>query len=314
MRSYKSASTILVALLVTLLLPLVAVADVNTDDLPDGASWYFHADLKEMRDSSTGEGLYAWLDDEVFEEIRDESGIDITKEVDRVTAFATQGQGAVMVVDGRFSQQTRDKSLVAAAAAERFDTLKSGGKTYYHVQGDQEIDADKVHMTGIDNEFYFSYAIDNKLVLAAQKEQMESLLGNNGRIPGAGGHKGALFVLTAERSLIQAGIDTKGFYDASDDDGGFESNILRNTQHVAVLVADVAGKLAIEAQLVAAEPEMAQSLASIVRGLIALQAFSEDMDPTISQFLQGTRVDVNDTALKISVALAPEAFVALLDD
>jgi hypothetical protein len=169
-------------------------------------------------------------------------------------------------------------------------------------------------MTGIDNEFYFSYAIDNKLVLAAQKEQMESLLGNNGRIPGAGGHKGALFVLTAERSLIQAGIDTKGFYDASDDDGGFESNILRNTQHVAVLVADVAGKLAIEAQLVAAEPEMAQSLASIVRGLIALQAFSEDMDPTISQFLQGTRVDVNDTALKISVALAPEAFVALLDD
>ena len=80
------------------------------------------------------------------------------------------------------------------------------------------------------------------------------------------------------------------------------------------MIADVAGKIAIEAQLVATEPEMAQSLASIVRGLIALQAFSDDMDPDISAFLRGTRVDVDNRLLKISVALAPDILAAVLDD
>ena len=106
-------------------------------------------------------------------------------------------------------------------------------------------------------------------------------------------------------------MDTNGF---DDDDGGFDSNILRNTEQVALMIADVAGKIAIEAQLVTTAPEMAQSLASIVRGLIALQAFSDDMDPDVSAFLKGTRVDVNQNSLKISVALAPEAVRAVLDD
>ena len=103
-------------------------------------------------------------------------------------------------------------------------------------------------------------------------------------------------------------------YVDDDDDGGFKSNILRNTKHAALMIADVAGKIAIEAQLITDKPEMAESLASIVRGLIAMAAFSGEMDPEINEFLQSTKVDVTDHQLKVSVTLSPEAIVLALDD
>ncbi len=58
---------------------------------------------------------------------------------------------------------------------------------------------------------------------------------------------------------------------------------------------------------------MAESLASIVRGLISLQVFNDDMDPDVSAFLQNTSVDVADKKLTISVALDPEVVVAAID-
>lgn len=311
MRLVKLTTYALGVLLLSVFLPGVVMAGVSNDDLPAASTWYFHADLKEMRNSSTGAGLYSWLENEVFADVLEESGIDLGKEVDQITAFSAEGTGAVMVVDGRFSQQTRDKAMLAASTAERFDTLKSGSGTYYHVKGDNRVDGDRINIEGIDNEFYFTFDVRNKLVMAAKKEQIEALMKNKGRIVGNKGHSGALFVLTAERSLIQAGLKTDEF---DEDDGGFESNIMRNTRHIALMVADVAGKIAIEAQLEATAAETAQSLASIVRGLIALQAFSQDMDPRVAQFLQGTRVDVKDSSLKISVALSPETIAAVLDE
>jgi hypothetical protein len=58
---------------------------------------------------------------------------------------------------------------------------------------------------------------------------------------------------------------------------------------------------------------MAESLASIVRGLISLQVFNDEMDPEIANFLQNTNVDVEDTTLTITVALDPEAVVAAIE-
>jgi hypothetical protein len=110
---------------------------------------------------------------------------------------------------------------------------------------------------------------------------------------------------------MQAGVNTDMI---EPDDDGFQSNILRNTRQIALMIADVAGKIAIEAQLEATAAETAQSLASIVRGLIALQAFSDQMDPKVTQLLQATRVDVQKNTLKISVALSPEAISAALDE
>jgi len=252
----------------------------------------------------------------LFISLEDETGIDLDQEADRLTAFSTGKDGFVMIVDGRFSQATRDKALAAAATAERFDTLKSRGKVYYHVQGDGDsrvvLDDGNVDIDGIDDELFFSFDVRNKLLVSSSEERIKALLDNGGKVAGQKSHDGALFVITAESSLIQAGLNTESI---GDDDGeGFKSNVMRNTRQVAIMIADVAGKVAVEVQLLASEAATAESLASIVRGLIALQIFSDDMDPEIAEFLRNTRVDVNDTLLKISVALSPESVATVLDE
>ena len=138
---------------------------------------------------------------------------------------------------------------------------------------------------------------------------MQEFLQNNGKIAGGGKRNGALVVLTAEKTLVQAGMNSDAF-------GGdaFDSNILRNTEHAALLVAAAADKLAIEAKLTTAEPEMAESMASVVRGLIGLAAFSDDMDEELLAVLRGTRVDTKDNSLSVSIAVDPSILVTALRD
>ena len=307
----RSIKVILACLLISF--PVAALGGIDADDLPSTSTWYFHADFKEMRSSDGGKSLWIWLDGEVFDDVRDDAGIDLAAEADRITAYATSEFGLVFVLEGNISQETKDKALVAAAAGERFETLKYKGKTYYYVEGDGEIDSGNASIDGLGKQIYFSFAIKGKLIAASNKGQLQTLLDSGGKIVGDKSHDGALFVLTAEHSLIQAGMDTESF-DDDDDDGGFKSNILRHTRHAALMIADVAGNIAIEAQLITEEAEMAESLASIVRGLIAMAAFSGEIDADINEFLQNTKVSVKENRLKVSVTLSPEVVVAALDD
>lgn len=299
------------AIFLILLIPVGASAGIESGDLPPGSTWYLHIDFNEMRSSDAGKGIYEWLNDEVIEEVNEETGIDLYSELDRLTAYSAGEGGAVMVMEGGFSQDTYDKLMALAATADEFDQLESRGSIYYFVRGgDDDHDAD-IQIDGIDDAAYFSFAIDNRIIMTGSEEQMQELLANGGRIAGQGGHDGALFVLTAERSFVQAGMDTDDF---DHEDNGFDSNILQNTKEVALMIADVAGNIAIEAQLITTEAEVADSLASIVRGLIALQIFTDDMKPEVAEVLRSTRVDVDDNALKIRVTLSPEAVTAALEE
>ena len=297
-------------------MPSTLLAGIGPDDLPATSKWYFHADFEEMRSSDAGRHLYGWLQREVFDDIREDVGVDLDKEADTLTAFATLDEGPVVVIDGKFSQSTQDKLLAIAAAGGELERLEAAGKAFYHVRDDDDEDEGydagsvSIELDSFDDGAYFSFAIRNKLLIAGTRERMQTLLADKGRIAGnKNAGSGALFVLNAERNLMQAGARA----DNLRENGNWDSNILRNTEQVALLVADKAGKIAIEAQLVTTAKEMADSLASIVRGLISLQIFNDDMDPEVAEFLQNTSVDVSDKTLKISVALDPETVVAAID-
>jgi hypothetical protein len=292
--------------------PAAALSALGPGDLPDTSKWYFHADFKEMRSTEAGQHLYGWLQKEVFEDVREDAGVDLDKEADYLTAFATEDDGLVVIIEGNISQDTEDKVMAMGAASGSLDKFGSGDKTFFHIE-DDDIDIDdgniEINMDSFDDGAFFSFSIKNKLLLTSTKERMETLLADKGKVTGVRGEKGQLFVLSAERNLMQAGARTDEF----DGDGDWDSNILRNTEQAALLIADQAGKIAIEAQLVTTEAEMAESLASIVRGLISLQVFNDDMDPEIATFLKNTDVDVDGNKLTISVALDPEVVVAAIE-
>ena len=280
----RFSKLLMVALLA---LPGIALGELSASGLPATSTWYFHADLDEMRGSDAGKPLYAWLQREVFADVREDAGIDLDKEADRITAFSAEESGAVVVVEGNISQQTRDKLIAIAAGADEFDTLKHKGTTFYYAKGDEHGKDGDINVDSFENGVYFTFALKDRLL-------------------------GTLMVLTAEKSLIQAGIQADQIEDQGD--GGWQSNILKNTEQLAVMIADAAGKIAIETQLIATQPEMAESLASIVRGLISLAMFSEDMDPEVAEFLKGTTVAVDGSSLNIRLALDPESVVVALDD
>jgi len=306
----------IVIILLFLGLPATLLADVTVGGLPEASKWYFHADFAEMRSSDAGKHLYGWLQGEVFDDIREDVGVDFDKEADTLTAYSVPNEGTVVVIAGRISQETQDKILAMGAASGSLDKLGSGNKTYYHIKDsghDEDSDHDHgnvdIDVDGFDDGAYFTFAVKNKIIVASTEEHIQSLIANKGEVDVARAQKGALFVLSAERNLVQAGVKANEL----GADVGWDSNILRNTEQAALLIADEAGKIAIEAQLVTTEKEMANSLASIVRGLISLQIFNDDLDPEVASFLQNTSVEVDDKTLKLKVALDPELVVATLD-
>lgn len=291
------------------LIPATMLAAVGPDDLPEASKWYFHADFEEMRSSEAGKHLFGWLQEEVFEEVLEETGIDLEKETNQITAFATSGENVVVVIEGNISQETKDKVLAIAGVSGSLDKLGSGSKAYYFVgeNGDQDGHSN-IDIDSFDDGAYFSFVVKDKILVAATEADMEKMIANNGKHPGAKKSNGALFVLSAERSLMQAGVKAGDL----GDELGWDSNILRNTEQAALIVADEKGKMAIEAQLRTTEKEMADSLASIVRGLISLQIFNNDLDPEFASLLQNTSVDTDGTALTIKIAMDPEAVMELI--
>lgn len=286
---------------------------VGAGDLPAGARWYVHVDLEAMRGSVAGRHVYAWLRAEALDEIREEIGIDLDKEAKRLTAFAVGATGLTVILEGDISQASRDKLLALGAASGTMDQLEAGGKTYYHVKtGDGE---DSSVASGYaDHDFepfrdgaYFGFAGNDRLVVTATDAEMQSMLAAGGRVRGSA--SGELLVLSAETSLLQAGLEPAAF----GDEIGWDSNVVRNTRQVALLVSDRDGMLAVTARLLANEANMAESLASIVRGLISLQVFNDELDPELGKVLQNTTVAVEGTALTVSVALDPALVVDALE-
>ncbi len=298
----------MVVFLLFLGLPATLMADIS--GLPAASNWYFHVDFEEMRGSDAGKHLYAWLKEEVIDEIRQDAGFDIDKEADTLTAYSADEDGLVVVIDGDISQETEDKLLAMGASTGSMDKLGSGSSAYYHIKddgngGEIEIDIDG---DGNNDGLYLSFAVKDKLIITSSEAEMQSMIANKGRINSEKSPADALFVISAERNLVQAGVRANEL----GDNVGWDSNILRNTEKAALLIADKAGKLAFEAQLVTREKEMADSLASIGRGLISLQVFNDELDPEIVEFLQSTTVDVDDTTVVVKVSLDPEVVAEAL--
>ena len=67
-------------------------------------------------------------------------------------------------------------------------------------------------------------------------------------------------------------------------------------------------------RLVAEDVRMAESLGSIVRGLIGLYALSDEPNEDVSAMLASTRIDVDGNALAIRSEVEPDLAIRLLDN
>lgn len=292
--------------ILALVVPALAAAGIDQGDLPAGTMWYLHADLAEMRSTAAGRPLYSWLEGEVIVEINDELGMDLSEEVDRLTAFSAGKDHYVAIVEGRISKQAQDRVMRLSEVRESITEYKHRGLTYYHGSGAEARQGDRVERVP----GYFSFAIPGRLIASSSENTLKSLLDNNGVAAGATAPDNAVFVLSADKEFVQAGMRTADFADDGDD---WQSNILRNTEQAALLVSDQGGLVAVVARLVSADASVTQSLASIVRGLLALQMFSTELEPGIAEVLRNTRVDVEGDELSVSTVIDPQMILRELE-
>ena len=295
--------------------PLHTSGAVTADDLPGDTIWYMHVDLDAMRTTESGGKIYSWFEDEVVEDVSEEIGIDLNTEVNSVTAYSASASGTVIVVEGPLTQGSKERLLAVATlkADGEVELLDYKGLPYYHI-GDEE-DEGRVNdepFEDLEDSAWFSFAIDDKAILASTEQQLLALLDSGGEITGSGSHDGALFILSADKSLMQAGMQADEMANQDDDD--WESNVLRNTKEAALLIADKAGMIAIEAQLVSTDPKMAAAIGSIVNGLISLQAFNSDLAPEFQDLIRNTRVEVNENTLSINTVIDPDLLVTILEN
>jgi len=315
---------ILKILIVGLLLAAPGLATADLGAIPGGTTWYLHVDFDKMRSESAGKGIYGWMVDEIFDDVKEDAGVDLENELDSMTGFSVEGQGPIFLFEGNVSQTSKDRLMALIAAEGNLNSQKSSGKAYYRfTDGGRNNDDDsaglgsdniEIQFEELENESWISMALDNKVLVTSSEEQMKAMLDKGGKISGSRGHNGALLILTADKPLVQAGMNSVTLGEESDGDSGWESNILRNTEQVAFLVAAAADKLAIEAKLITSEPDMATSLASVARGLISLASFSDDMDADMVALIQGTRIEAEGRTLIISLAVDPELIVSNLSD
>ena len=316
---------ILKLLIVGLLLAIPGLAAADAGDIPGASTWYLHVDLDEMRSDEVGKSLYGWMDEEIFSEIDEETGVNLGEELNKVTAYSLEGQGPVFLFEGNVSQESRDLVMTFIAANGDLQPVKSSGKSYYRLAAESDEDGEEDARTvgagdiefqieALEEESWISLDVKNKVIVTASEEQMKAMLASGGKIKGGGNHKGALLILTAEKALLQAGMNSSALGEDDEGDSDWDSNILRNTEQVAILVAAVANKLAIEIELITTEPEMAESLASVARGLISLVSFDDGMDDDAIAVLQSTKVEAKGNSLNLSLAIDPSLVVATLRD
>lgn len=309
-------ATRLFLLLLLFSLPLHGAAAVSADDLPGDTVWYLYADLDLMRTAEAGKGFSEWFNAEIAADIREETGIDLSFEVNSITAYSDASNGTVILIDGPVTKETQDKLLALAAMRGYVDTREYDGKTYYFV-GDEDDSGSSGRdpFDDLDDSTYFSFGIANKAIIASSENQLKAMLDNGGRIVGSRSHDGALFVLTADISFVQAGLRTNSLADEDeDDDDGWESNILRNTEQAAILIAERSGQIAIEAQLKSKDPKIAASIGGIINGLISLQAFNSELGPEVQSLIENTRVEVNGNVLTINTVIDPALVAEMLND
>ena len=293
--------------LLTAGLLMFAAPAMAATDVPNDAVWYLHVNFAELRSSETARPIYNWLHKEIVVEVKDEVGVDLGDEVERLTAFGDGENGAVVVVEGVISETLSEAILENALAEATVVEREHRGKPYFLVGDPPEAGEHKLE--DLEDGGFLSFAVDGKMLAAASEARLKALLDANGRIAGGGGGD-ALLILTADKTFVQAGLRAEEFADEADDWG---SDIIRNTEQAALMVADARGRIAIEANLTSRTADMAQAIGNIVNGIISLQSFSSELEPGVREVLQNTRVDIDDVVLSIKTVIDPDMLVSILD-
>ena len=118
-------------LIIGLLLAAPGLATADLGDIPGGTTWYLHVDFEQMRSESAGKGVYGWMVDEIFDDVKEDAGVDLENDLNSLTGLSIDGQGPIFLFEGNVSQTSKDRLMAVIAAEGNLKPQESSGKSYY---------------------------------------------------------------------------------------------------------------------------------------------------------------------------------------
>ena len=292
-------------------------ADIAEQNLPENAQWYAHADLAAMQDSVTGRYMLDFLEDEVFKELEQDTGIRLQEDVTAVTVFGgEESRDGAVVLYGKISEKNRTKINALMELYGDYTSDRRKGTEVFAVdkrkQDGKSLDDDSQDMFEEGRTTYIAFSKKDQTLITQSKSRLEAFVSAGGTLEKRQrlARPGSLLVLEADRSLMKAGMNANA---GIKDDGEWDSNILQHMRQVAMVLSDKDGKAAVEAQLVTANEQLAESLKNIVQGVISIKSLDESADKGVLQMLRSIRLQQSGTVIRASVLLDPDTLKEFVD-
>lgn len=304
------------ALFLMFCLPAMAAASV-IPPIGQDANWYIHVNLDQMRQTPSGQALYGWFEKEVIEDLEDEFGSGLGEQLEGVTVFGQSAghAGLAVLLHGDLVPQTSTNILDVLAdlavpeqahgleyfrMPPRFDFGKDGS-------GGKEADTETSPEYDEESGMFLAFGGDGQTLVTGSRVLLDEFLLAGGRF--SGDRPGELLVIQAERPLLQSGLDA-----AADDlgDGPWESEMFRNIQQLALVLADSGGLLEIRGRIVAADTNKALAIANIIRGMISLGVMAED-EPELMELLGALSVETMESLVDLHLRVEAGRVVEFLD-
>lgn len=305
----------LAVILFSLLIVTGANADIADSDLPTDVSWYAHADLKEMKSSVTGRYILDFLEKEVFSELRNETGIDLSDDLEAAMIFGGQGaQDGSVVLFGKISDKNRTKMQALMEIYGEYDRETSKGVELFSINkrdADQASD-DKSDMFSESRTTYLAFGKRGQTMISQSRSQIDAFTKEGGRVARGENPQqaGKLLVLKASNGLVKAGMNAgAGVADGEH----WNSQILQHMDQVGLVLADRSGNAALDIQLVTKKPELAESIKNILQGLIAIKALDQDEDPKLMAILRSVKLESSGAMIRASAEMDPEVLKKIFD-
>lgn len=294
-----------------------ANADIASESLPGNAQWYAHADLQAMQESRTGRHILAFLDEEVFSELEDETGITLKDDLQAATIFGgrSPADGAV-VLYGKISEKNRTKMQALMELYGDYSEERRNGVEIFTLdrrqRSGESLDDDSDEVFSEARTTYVAFSKRDQLMLTQSRERLEKFVAAGGRLRDNGDRKtqGKLLVLQADKSLVNAGMNAGAGISADND---WDSSILQHMRQVAIVLAEEQGKAAIEAHLVTSNQELAESIKNIVQGVISIKALDQNEDPEMLQILRSVKLQLAGSTIQARVLVDPDVLKEFMD-
>ena len=284
---------------------LPAVADVSSRDLAADTQWYIHVDFEAMRDSSVAKELNRWMESEVYDGIDSELGVDVSAELDRFIAYGNEdgdftvrlGDGISAATQKKLLREIEDDTEVRRETGSFGEYFVIDGDEHFSIEGDNDVDikTDTVYVS-----------LDRQIVVTSSLDRLEDAM------TGRRGGGASVLILDGSKPFVQIGANTGFMQEEGEVD--FDSDLLQKTEQVAILIGDSNGLIDLHTRITASDPQVTNSLANIVRGLIGLQTLSSELPPYVTDILQSLRVDADSAGLSLRLTVAADSLRQLLDE